>query len=248
MGWIVPYMIYQLDQYLWLGHPPVRQQEVAMTKTMILLFHPDLNRSKANATLAAAAADLADVEVVDMQALYPSGQIDVDAEVRRLLSARRIAALEGVAGVVLTRMFYLSYETEGRKLEGTPLMVAATAGNVRAACTPTGMNLFPLEELLRPLQAMANRCGLQWSQPFLVYETNRLSEGACYDAAQHYAERLQQWCSDTRGFFAVNSCGHYRIYARSPNRGPVCELDGPLFSPLVNRVLFVLRGWRPQRL
>jgi hypothetical protein len=61
-----------------------------MTKTLILIFPPDLNRSKANATIAAAAVDLPGVEVVDMQALYPSGQIDVDAEVQRLLSADRL--------------------------------------------------------------------------------------------------------------------------------------------------------------
>lgn len=38
-----------------------------MTKTLILLFHPDLSYSKANVALAAAAARLPDVEVVDIR-------------------------------------------------------------------------------------------------------------------------------------------------------------------------------------
>ena len=44
-----------------------------MTKTLILLFHRDLSASKANAALAAAATKLPDVEIVDMQSVYPDG-------------------------------------------------------------------------------------------------------------------------------------------------------------------------------
>lgn len=36
----------------------VATQETTVTKTLILLFHPDLKRSKANAALAGAAAKL----------------------------------------------------------------------------------------------------------------------------------------------------------------------------------------------
>lgn len=176
-----------------------------MSKTLILLFHPALGRSKANAALVAAAAELPDVEIVDMQALYPSGAIDVDAEVRRVLSAERIVLqfpvqwystpplLKAWQDAVLTRMFYMAYETEGRKLEGTPLMLAATAGNVAAVYLPTGVNLFPLEELLHPLRATANRCGLPWSPPFLLYEANKLGEDELRDAGERYAEALRQW-------------------------------------------------------
>ncbi|WP_142847109.1 NAD(P)H-dependent oxidoreductase [Telmatospirillum sp. J64-1] len=173
-----------------------------MPETQILLFHPDLSRSRANRALAAAAAALPSVEVTDMQALYPSHDIDVGEEVRRLLSARRIVLqfpvywystpplLKAWQDAVLTRMFYVNYETEGRKLEGRALLVGATAGNVPEAYSPGGVNLFPLEELLRPLQAMANRCGLRWSKPFLLYGANKLDAQALECAADGYAERL----------------------------------------------------------
>ena len=64
-----------------------------MTKTLILLFHPDLAHSKANAALAAAAAKLPAVELVDMQAIYPHGidlSKDGEREARRLLECDRI--------------------------------------------------------------------------------------------------------------------------------------------------------------
>jgi glutathione-regulated potassium-efflux system ancillary protein KefG len=50
-----------------------RLKETTMTKTLILLFHPDLSRSKSNAALAAVAANVPGVEIVNMQSAYPSG-------------------------------------------------------------------------------------------------------------------------------------------------------------------------------
>src|SRR5690606_32287599 len=144
----------------------------AMSKTLILLFHSGPNRSRANAALAVAAARLPGVEVADIHALYPNGRVDADREVARLLSADRIVLqfpiqwysappiLKAWENAVLTRMYYLAYETEGRLLEGRPLLVAATAGNVPEAYAPTGANRFTMAELLRPLEATAHRCGL----------------------------------------------------------------------------------------
>ncbi|QOT80932.1 NAD(P)H-dependent oxidoreductase [Cupriavidus basilensis] len=174
-----------------------------MSKTLILLFHPQFGQSRANRALCNAASTLPGVEIADLYALYPDGAIDVDAEVRRLLGAERIvfqfplqwyatpALLKTWQDAVLTRMFYIAYETEGRALEGKPMLVAATAGNVQQAYGPGGVNLFALAELLRPLQATANRCGLPWSAPFLLYEAGKLDDQALAAAGKRYVVRLQ---------------------------------------------------------
>ena len=63
-------------------------------------------------------------------------------------------------------------------------MIVATAGNVEAAYAPDGANRFALHELLRPLEATADRCALAWTEPFLVYDARRadaVAAGACYD-------------------------------------------------------------------
>ncbi|SAK57206.1 ribosyldihydronicotinamide dehydrogenase [Caballeronia arationis] len=176
-----------------------------MPGTSILVFHPYLSRSRANSAWLAAARTLPGVEIADMYALYPAQQIDADREVARLLSADRIVIqfpvqwystpplVKAWQDAVLTRMFYLSYESEGRRLEGTPLMVAATAGNVPAAYSGEGVNLFPLEELLRPLEASAHRCGLPWSAPHLLYAADKLDERALRAAGDSYAARLGEW-------------------------------------------------------
>lgn len=173
-----------------------------MANTLILLFHPAYERSRANRALSEAAACRPGVTIVDMQALYPDGVIDTDAEVARLIAADRIVLqfpvqwystpplLKGWQDAVLTRMFYLAYESEGRLIEGRPLMIAASAGNVPEAYTPAGQNRFPLRELLRPLEATAYRCGLAWQEPFLIYAAHKADAEALQVAGEHYARRL----------------------------------------------------------
>ena len=46
-------------------------------KTLVLLFHSNLAQSKTNRVLADAARTVPGVEVVDMQALYPQGRLDM---------------------------------------------------------------------------------------------------------------------------------------------------------------------------
>lgn len=179
-----------------------------MTKTLVLMFHPDLSRSKANVALASAAAALPGVEVVDMTAACPDGLDlfrDGAREAARLLTADRIVLqfplqwystpplLKAWQDAVLTRMFYMTYEAEGRLLKGTPIMVATTAGNVPEAYQSGGANLFSMNDMFTPLRAMANRCGLVWSEPFVVYRADSLTGAELETAAGDYAAALSRW-------------------------------------------------------
>lgn len=181
-----------------------------MTKTLILVFHPDLSRSKVNKALVEAAAGLPGVEIADIQALYPKGielARDGAAEAARLLSADRIvlqfpfqwyyapAILKAWQDAVLTRMFYMTYEHEGRALEGTPLLIAATVGNLSESFRPGGQNIFTMDALLAPLRATANRCGLGWTKPFVVYQADKLEPPLLQAAAADYADTLKAWIS-----------------------------------------------------
>ena len=183
-----------------------------MTKTLILLFHPDLSRSKSNAALAAVAANVPGVEIVNMQSAYPSGMDmfqDGEREAGRLLSADRIVLqfpiqwystpplLKAWQDAVLTRMYYIAYEREGRQLEGRPLMIAATAGNVPEAYRHGGRNLLPMIEILAPLRATAHRCGLVWADPFILYKADKLETGELEAASADYVQALQRWIDES---------------------------------------------------
>ena len=178
-----------------------------MPKTLILNFHPGFTPSKVNAAMAEAVADLPDVEVVLMAGVANAhGSFDNDAEARRLFDAGRLvlqfpiqwyappALLASWQAQVLTYMFYIAPE-HGERLSGLPIMVAATAGNVAQAYTPEGINGFPLEELLYPMQSMARRCGLVWHAPHLVFGANALSGPALEAEIGRYRERVAQFAS-----------------------------------------------------
>jgi len=180
-----------------------------MTRTLILFFHPDPARSQANAALLAAARQLPGVEVADMARLCPDGAFDTEAEVRRLHRADRLVLqfpvqwystpplLKAWQDAVLSRMFY-ARPAEGERLRGLPVLVAATAGNVPEAYGPAGANLYPLEALLRPLEATAHRCSLAWSRPHLLFRANRLSPAEREAAGEAYAARLRGWMAATQ--------------------------------------------------
>lgn len=174
--------------------------------TLILYFHPEPAKSRTNRAMANAAGGLDGVTLVDMGALYPDIRaIDVDAEVARLLDAERLVLqfpihwylppplLLAWQNTVLTRMFYIKAEEEGARISDMPVMVAATAGNTPEAYSPEGVNLFPLGDLLKPLHATAHRCALHWSDPFLVYRSNRLDEAQRAEVASQYVARIEAW-------------------------------------------------------
>lgn len=183
-----------------------------MTQTLILLFHPDLSRSRANAALARAAACLPGTEVVDMQVRFPDGldmARDAEAEAARLIAAERLVLqfplhwyappplLQSWQAAVLTRMMYLLSDTEGARLAGKPFRLAVTTGGTADAYRDGGRNLFPITEILAPLRATANRCGLSWSNPFVLHDADNLSEGQLESAARTYAADLTAWQAES---------------------------------------------------
>ena len=177
-----------------------------MGTTLILYFHPEHEKSKANRAMIDAVSAREGVTVANMYQLYPTLEaLDVEAEVQRLFTADRLVLqfpihwyaapplLMAWQNEVLTRMFYINPKDEGARLSGLPLTVAATAGNVPEAYTLEGPNRFPLAELLRPLAATARRCELAWAEPFLAYRANKLEADELGALGRRYAGYLDGW-------------------------------------------------------
>lgn len=98
--------------------------------TLILSFHPDLSGSRANRSMLEAVKDIQGITVVDLYGVYPSDQVDTALEAQRLMSAKRLvlqfpvqwystpALLKTWQASVLTQMYCIAYETQGRRLGG----------------------------------------------------------------------------------------------------------------------------------
>jgi len=184
-----------------------------MSKTLILMFHPDPEKSVANLALARAAGEVAGVEVVDMAAVFPDRRIDLmtdgAAEAQRLLGADRIvfqfpvqwysvpSLMKDWIDAVFTRMYYVFAESEGDLLEGTPVMIAATAGNTPENYQPGGKIAISLEEIFTPLRATAIRAGLPWHPPHILYYANALDEAQLEAAGPDYQAALRAFIAAT---------------------------------------------------
>ncbi len=184
-----------------------------MSKTLILMFHPDPEKSVANAALARAATEVEGVEVVDMAAVFPDRRIDLmtdgAAEAQRLLSADRIvfqfpvqwysvpSLMKDWIDAVFTRIYYVFAESEGDRLEGTPLMIAATAGNTPENYQPGGKIAISLEEIFTPLRATAVRAGMPWHPPHILYYANALNAVQLAAAGPDYQAALRAFIAAT---------------------------------------------------
>lgn len=184
-----------------------------MSKTLILMFHPHPEKSVANAALARAAVEVEDVEVVDMAALFPDRRIDLmtdgAVEAQRLLGADRVvfqfpvqwysvpSLMKDWIDAVFTRMFYVFAETEGDRLGGTPLMLAATAGNTPENYQAAGKIAISLEDIFTPLRATAIRAGMPWHPPHILYYANALDEAQLAAAGADYRAALRAFIAAT---------------------------------------------------
>ena len=182
-----------------------------MPKTLVLMFHRDSAKSVANAALFRAAQGVAGVQAIDVQARYPNGHIDImtdaETEAQQVLGAARSvlqfpvqwygtpAILKTWQDAVLTRMYYIHAQTEGARLVGTPLMLAASFGNVAQAYGRDGQNHYSVDEIFTPLKATARRCGLIWHPPHLTFSADTLAPAALDRAAQSYASALRDFAA-----------------------------------------------------
>ncbi|WP_371152666.1 NAD(P)H-dependent oxidoreductase [Buchananella felis] len=169
-------------------------------RTLVLLFHPDLAASKANARLAAAAQSVEGVTVRDIYALYPDGKFDVEAEQAELAQADRVVwqfpihwySAPGRFQEWLDTVFAFgwSHGPGGKALAGKELMVAVTTGMAARMYDPEGAAAYPITDLLRPFQATAIKVGMRYLAPFTVHGMAKGDDAALEAAAADYAAAL----------------------------------------------------------
>jgi len=148
-------------------------------RSLVIVSHPTLATSKANAPLVEAIRDLPDVELRHLEALYPDGRIDVPAEQAAALRAERIVfqfplywystppMLKRWQDDVLA--FGWAYGPGGTMLKGKTLQLVLTTGGPESVYRVGGYNLYPVRELLRPLEVTAHLCGMTLAEPLVLY-------------------------------------------------------------------------------
>jgi NAD(P)H dehydrogenase (quinone) len=173
-----------------------------MTKTLVIIAHPDMDKSRINATWAEALRGADDVTPHDLYATYPDGQIDGSAE-RSLLevhdriilqfpltwySCPPLMSLWQIA--ILKRGW--AYGPGGRALRLKTLGVALSTGSNGRDYTPGGRYGRTLDEDSIPFEQMAKHTGMHYLPPFTLTGVRELDDAVVKASARAYLDHLRQ--------------------------------------------------------
>ncbi|MEU4173346.1 NAD(P)H-dependent oxidoreductase [Streptomyces sp. NPDC026665] len=172
------------------------------TRTLVLLAHPTLDRSRINAALADRVRDLENVTLHDIYATYPDQVIDVAAE-QQLVREHDVIVFQfpfhwySIPGFlkqwldeVMLRDF--AYNT-GPLLQGKTLQLVTSTGGVEDAYRPGGFHRFSMAELLSPLEQTAHRMGLTYAEPLVLHDVRGTSDEDLALHSKRYRELLASY-------------------------------------------------------
>lgn len=162
---------------------------------LVLLAHPDITKSKANAALAKAAAEVEGVQVVNIYD-YP---LNADTYREAVTRAKTIVyefPLYWMSSPHLLKQWtdevFMTFVGEGI-IKGKRLMVVTTTGSEEAAYQHGGRNKYTMEEYLRPFEGQANHAEMVWQQPLVVYgQSVDGAEASLEEGCKAYKARLAE--------------------------------------------------------
>ena len=174
-----------------------RPRRASNVTTVLLLAHPNLAASRVNRALVDGLRDLPGLEIADLYALYPAGQIDFAIERARVLRADRLVLqfplywystpplLKHWQDAVLTPLFYLEPDVAASTV-GLPVIAATTTGGPPASYALGDPAVTTIDALFAPLKATARRCGWSWQVPFAVHDVRNIDDAALAVAREDY--------------------------------------------------------------
>ncbi|WP_327180502.1 NAD(P)H-dependent oxidoreductase [Streptomyces sp. NBC_01334] len=179
-----------------------------MSKVLLVVGHPDLSQSKANAALVDAVRDLAHVTVHDLYATYPDFQIDAGAE-QALLAEHDVIVFQHPVfwynttplfkqwqDKVFTLGWAFTMDGSPSQLAGKKAVVAVTTGVPADHYTPEGANQATIETLLSNWHATLRLCQFDIQPMVKLYGTAfGLSEEDLNTAAKQYNELLASFAA-----------------------------------------------------
>jgi len=163
-----------------------QQEGTTACEVLILLAHPDMAASKANAAMIESVKDLPYVRIINIY----EAPFEVATYTEAFREAKHIvfqfpfywASAPHLLKKWCDEIFGAIQNNPGVK--GKTLTVATTTGSEYEAYRSGGRNMYTMDELLRPYQVLANHSGMVWQTPFVLYGASlpdadkRIKEGA----------------------------------------------------------------------
>lgn len=173
-----------------------------MEKNILLLIsHPDFSKSRVNKALAQKASQIPHVTVRHLDEVQKENHYSIEEEFALLKKASHIVWLFPVhwynapSSLRLWQDEVLSPILYGPEnfLKGKKVLVACSAGAAEVTFSPTGLNRFTAEEMLRPMQMTTNACSMEWLEPFVTFGAGTITDAQINVAAEKFVTLLQKW-------------------------------------------------------
>jgi glutathione-regulated potassium-efflux system ancillary protein KefF len=178
----------------------------AGAEILVLVAHPELEQSRANKRMLAAARALAAdrgaarIAVRDLYALYPDYLIDVAAEQAVLAPAKLVVWQQPIHWYGMPPLLKLwvdevlafgwAYGPGGTALHGKDLWLVASTGGPEDSYRPDSYNRYAFDAFLPPYEQTAALCGMRFLPPLLLHGAHKASAEAIAAHAGGYVDRL----------------------------------------------------------
>ncbi|SFQ28369.1 Putative NADPH-quinone reductase (modulator of drug activity B) [Desemzia incerta] len=155
-------------------------------KTLVVISHPEISESGSQQFLLSSIPESESVKVHHLEGVYPDSQIDVAAEQELLKQFDRILfqfpfywyssppLLKQWQDEVLTYGF--AYGKNGHALSGKEFGLVLSVGIKESEYQAGGKEVFSINELTKPFQAVAVKTGMTYLKPFVIYQFPYMTE------------------------------------------------------------------------
>jgi glutathione-regulated potassium-efflux system ancillary protein KefG len=154
---------------------------VTTNRTLVIVAHPNLGISRANAPRLAEIGDLEDVTVHDLYQVYPNFIVDVEREQQLLREHETVILqfpvywynltplLKEWLDAVLTYGFAFTFDGSASALRGKKAWLAVSAGSPLDTYNAEGIARRTLEEYLAPVSQTLQFCQFDYQGIHAVY-------------------------------------------------------------------------------
>ncbi|WP_310620929.1 NAD(P)H-dependent oxidoreductase [Flexibacterium corallicola] len=177
-------------------------------KTIVYLAHPRLDRSEICGPLFSLAQTISGITCVDLYAEYPTFNIDVLREKKRLGDHDAIVFLHplfwySAPSIVrewqdLVLQYGFAFGQSGHSLDDKVIFNAVSCGASCEAYTPSGANGAHLRTFLMPFEKTADLCRMRFLAPFAIFAAGKaVKEGRDKEHLANWKSLLEGLRDDT---------------------------------------------------
>ncbi|SFJ36902.1 Putative NADPH-quinone reductase (modulator of drug activity B) [Paenibacillus sp. UNC496MF] len=169
-------------------------------KIMVIITHPNMETSRVNKAWREELQKHGEITVHELYAAYPDEKIDVAREQQLVESHDRIIfqyPLYWYSTPPLLKKWFdevllygWAYGSDASKTAGKEIGVAISTYGTEASYQSTGFNRFTLQEILRPVEALAHFISADYLPHFALNDTSNLTDERLAQSKKDYIQHI----------------------------------------------------------